>query len=158
MDININIQPIGFVRSKNGVFGLELVPKYIPALTGIDGFSHLQVLWWGHLFASSEQREILVGDKPYTKGPEKLGVFATRSPVRPNPVLSTNLYVQNIDYKKGIIFTPCIDAEDGTPVIDIKPYNKSERVRECSVPDWCTHWPEWDEDTSAFDWEKEFNL
>jgi tRNA-Thr(GGU) m(6)t(6)A37 methyltransferase TsaA len=158
MNIKIDINPIGFVRSKNGALCLELKREYIPALTGIKGFSHLQVLWWGHLYADSEHRDILVGDKPYKKGPEKMGIFATRSPVRPNPILCTNIYVQNIDFEKGMIFMPYIDAEDGTPVLDIKPYNKSERVRECSVPDWCSHWPEWDEDASVFKWEEEFNF
>ncbi|MEJ2544902.1 MAG: TrmO family methyltransferase, partial [Calditrichaceae bacterium] len=114
--------------------------------------------WWGHLYATPESRAVLVGEKPYKNGPDKIGIFATRSPVRPNPVLISNIYVQKIDYEKGVIETPYIDAEDGTPVIDIKPYHKSERVKDCTVPDWCKHWPEWDEDTATFDWEKEFNF
>jgi tRNA (Thr-GGU) A37 N-methylase len=158
MDIKIDINPIGFVRTKNEVFCIELAEKYIPALTNINGFSHLQITWWGHLYADTEQRDILIGEKPYKKGPDQIGIFATRSPVRPNPVLITNIFVQKIDFEKGIIYTPFIDAEDGTAVIDIKPYNKSERVRDCSVPDWCKHWPEWDEDAATFDWEKEFNF
>ncbi len=158
MDTKIDINPIGFIRSKRGTFSIELASKYNPALTNISGFSHLQILWWGHLFDNTEQRDILIGNKPYKKGPEKIGIFATRSPMRPNPVLITNISVQSIDYEKGIIYTPYIDAEDGTPVIDIKPYNKSERVRECSVPDWCRHWPEWNEDAATFNWENEFNF
>ena len=63
-----------------------------------------------------------------------------------------------MDFEKGIIYTPFIDAEDGTPVIDIKPYNKSERVRDCTVPDWCSHWPEWEEDALTYNWEDEFNF
>ncbi len=158
MEIKIDIHPIGVVRCENGIFRIELEGTYIPALTNINGFSHLQISWWGHLYASPEYRQTLIGEKPYKKGPDKIGIFATRSPVRPNPVLLTTIYVQNIDYAKGIIYTPYIDAEDGTPVIDIKPYNKSERVRDCSVPDWCKHWPEWDEDAATFNWENEFNF
>lgn len=156
--MSISISPIGFVRCENGRFCIELKKKYIPALTNIDGFSHLQVVWWGHLYATDEQRSILVADKPYKTGPEKVGIFATRSPVRPNPVLITTIRVQEIDVINGVIYTPYIDAENETPVIDIKPYHKSERLRECSVPDWCKHWPEWDEDAATFDWEKEFNF
>lgn len=158
MDIKININPIGIIRAEKGTFRIELKNKYIPALTNIDGFSHLQVTWWGHLYANTEHRDILIADKPYKKGPDKLGIFATRSPIRPNPVLISHIYVQRIDFGKGIIYTPYIDAEDGTPVIDIKPYHKSERVQECTVPDWCQHWPEWDEEAATFDWEDEFNF
>jgi tRNA (Thr-GGU) A37 N-methylase len=135
-----------------------LINKYIPALTNLNGFSHLQIVWWGHLFDHPAQRAVLVSDKPYQTGPDKIGIFATRSPIRPNPVLITNVSVQRIDFEKGLIETPYIDAEDGSPVIDIKPYHQSERVRECSVPDWCRHWPEWDEDAATFDWENEFNF
>ena len=156
--MEIKINPIGFVRAKNGTFSIELEQKYIPALKNLDGFSHLQILWWGHLFADTEHREILTADKPYKKGPDKIGIFATRSQMRPNPVLITNIYVHKIDYENGILYTPFIDAEDGTPIIDIKPYHKSERVKQCSVPDWCGHWPEWDEDSAEFDWQNEFNF
>lgn len=157
MEFKIDIKPIGFIRSQNGIFRIELKKEFIPALTNIDGFSHLQVTWWGHLYATPENRAMLVGEKPYKTGPDKLGIFATRSPVRPNPVLITNIFIQKIDYEKGIIHTPYIDAEDETPVIDIKPYHQSERVKNCSVPDWCNHWPEWDEETAMFDWETELN-
>jgi tRNA (adenine37-N6)-methyltransferase len=158
METKIDIKPIGFIRSKSGTFHIELNNEFKPALINLDGFSHLQVIWWGHLYATPESRAVLVGEKPYKNGPDKIGIFATRSPVRPNPVLISNIYVQKIDYEKGVIETPYIDAEDGTPVIDIKPYHKSERVKDCTVPDWCKHWPEWDEDTATFDWEKEFNF
>jgi len=158
METKIDIKPIGFVRSKNGTFQIELNNEFKPALTNLDGFSHLQVTWWGHLYATPESRAVLVGEKPYKNGPDKIGIFATRSPVRPNPVLISNIYVQKIDYEKGIIETPYIDAEDETPIIDIKPYHKSERVKDCTVPDWCKHWPEWDEDEVEFDWTAEFNF
>ncbi len=158
MDNQFSINPIGFIRTENHLYRIELLAKYLPALTNINGFSHLQIVWWGHLFDNSAQREMLIGEKPYQTGPDKIGIFATRSPMRPNPVLITNIAVQTIDFKKGIIYTPYIDAEDGTPVIDIKPYHKSERVRACSVPAWCQHWPEWDEEAATFDWEKEFNF
>ena len=157
MEIKIDIIPIGFVRSKNGSFQIELNKEFIPALTNLDGFSHLQLTWWGHLYAKPENRMLLSGEKPYKTGPDKIGIFATRSPVRPNPVLITNIFVKKIDYEKGIIYTPHIDAEDGTPVIDIKPYHKSERVKNWTVPVWCEHWPEWDEEAAEFDWESEFN-
>jgi len=158
MENKIHITPIGLVKAVNNTFSIELDKKFVPALINIAGFSHLQIIWWGHLYDNAQQRSYLVSDKPYKKGPDKIGIFATRSPVRPNPVLISNIYVQQIDYEKGIIYTPYIDAENNTPVLDIKPYHFSERVRDCSVPEWCKHWPQWDEDTETFDWQNEFNF
>jgi tRNA (adenine37-N6)-methyltransferase len=158
MNQAITINPIGVVHTSQERFSINLSGKYIPALTGLQGFSHIQILWWGHMFATAEYRETFTGEKPYTKGPDIMGIFATRSPMRPNPVLITNVFVQEIDFKKGIIYTPYIDAEDGTPVLDIKPYHPSDRVREVSVPEWCSHWPKWDEDSAEFDWQAEFNF
>jgi tRNA (Thr-GGU) A37 N-methylase len=58
----------------------------------------------------------------------------------------------------GEIAVPYIDTENGTPVVDIKPYHPSEdRIREAQVPAWCDHWPKWYEDSGSFDWEAEFN-
>jgi len=158
MENTIQIKPIGLVSTANNQFSIILEKKFLPALTNINGFSHLQVVWWGHLYDSPQARAHLVAEKPYKKGPDAIGVFATRSPVRPNPILITTIAVQRIDFEKGIIYTPYIDAEEGTPVLDIKPYHLSERVRECSVPEWCSHWPEWDEDTATFNWQNEFNF
>jgi tRNA (Thr-GGU) A37 N-methylase len=103
-------------------------------------------------------RSALVSKKPYKKGPETIGVFATRSPVRPNPVLITTITVLHIDHEKGIIHIPWMDAENGTPILDIKPYHLSERVHECKVPQWCNHWPKWDEESATFNWQNEFNF
>jgi tRNA (Thr-GGU) A37 N-methylase len=51
------------------------------------------------------------------------------------------------------------DAEDGTPVLDIKPYHPSEdRVRDVRMPDWCAHWPEYWEESGDFDWSGEFSF
>ena len=67
-------------------------------------------------------------------------------------------FVEKIDAENGIIHTPFIDAEDGTPVLDIKPYFPMERIRQCQVPEWFAHWPEWAEDAIHFDWKKEINF
>lgn len=158
MNMNYEVKPIGKVFASNGKYSIQLEKEFIPGLSGIDGFSHLQITWWGSLVDQPELRSALISKKPYKKGPEKIGVFATRSPVRPNPVLITNISVLHIDYEKGIIHTPWMDAENGTPVLDIKPYHLSERVKDCVVPQWCNHWPKWDEETATFDWQNEFNF
>jgi tRNA (adenine37-N6)-methyltransferase len=158
MENKYQIKPIGVVQSTNHGFSIQLDKEYLPALTNIEGFSHLQIVWWGNLYDSPEQRAYLTSDKPYKKGPDKIGTFATRSPVRPNPILLTNVAVQRIDYENGIIYTSYIDAEHGTPVLDIKPYHLSERIKDCKVPQWCQHWPKWYEDSATFKWQNEFNF
>jgi tRNA-Thr(GGU) m(6)t(6)A37 methyltransferase TsaA len=158
MEKEIQLSSVGTVINENGMFVIELKPEYRQALTNIDGFSHLQIVWWGDLSDNPEQRVRTTVEKPYTKGPDVLGLFATRSEYRPNPVLITNIEVAQIDYERGRISTYYIDAEPGTPVIDIKPYHKSERIRDCKVPAWCDHWPQWYEDSGDFNWQDEFNF
>jgi len=157
-ETKIQINPIGIVKSGKRIFSIEIFEQYRPALIAMEGFTHLQIIWWGHLFDTPHDRKRLIEEKPYKKGPGKVGIFATHSPVRPNPVLLTTIYVQQIDIVKGIIHTPYIDAENGSPVLDIKPYHLSERVRECAVPGWCSHWPKWYEDAAYFNWRDEFNF
>ncbi len=58
---------------------------------------------------------------------------------------------------KGGIYVAYIDAEEGTPIIDIKPYHPAtDRIRDVQVPEWCDHWPKWYEDSAEFDWQAEF--
>ena len=65
-----------------------------------------------------------------------MGTFATRSPERPNPIALTPAYVTYIDHENGIIGLAYIDANDGTPVVDIKPYTPSlDRVESPEVPE-----------------------
>lgn len=149
------VKPIGYVRAGEEGFRLELTPEYRCALEGLDGFGHVLVLWWCHLY--DEYREVLEVPQPYTRGPEVMGIFATRAPVRPNPIAVTVAEVQRVDQAQGIIYLPYMDAEDGTPILDIKPYHPSDdRVRDIARPAWCAHWPAWFEDSASFDWDAEF--
>lgn len=158
MESNYQIKPIGVIHVKNDEYSIQVDKPFVPALTNIEGFSHLQIVWWGNLYDTPEYRGILNINKPYKRGPENIGVFATRSPLRPNPILITTVAVLSIDHENGIINTPYIDAEDGTPILDIKPYHLMERIKECKVPQWCQHWPLWYEDSAVFNWQDEFNF
>lgn len=81
---NYQVNSIGkFHHREDGIF-IELEEKYIPALKALDGFSHLSVIWWFSDFDTDEARNILETPKPYKAAPEVMGIFATRSPVRPN--------------------------------------------------------------------------
>ena len=153
------VNPVGKISTNQKGTFIEIEPEYIPALRALDGFSHLNVLWWFSGFDTKEARETLETPQPYKKAPDVMGIFATRSPVRPNPIALTAVQVIGVDYEKGVIRIAYIDADNGTPVLDIKPYTPSlDRVENPSVPGWCAHWPKSLEESGSFHWENEFNF
>jgi tRNA-Thr(GGU) m(6)t(6)A37 methyltransferase TsaA len=122
-------RPIGFVRSAydetsqvpkglgarhdaEGV--LEILTEYEAGLADIDGFSHLFVVW---VFDRADGYE-LVGTPPSDDRPH--GVFATRSPKRPNPIGLT--VVELLGREGPRLRVRGVDMLDGTPILDIKPY------------------------------------
>ncbi len=153
------VNSIGTIcSSKEGTF-IRLDPEFVPALKALDGFSHINVLWWFSDFDKEEFRSVLETEQPYKNAPQKMGIFATRSPIRPNPIALTAVEVIDIDYQKGAIQIAYIDANNNTPVLDLKPYTPSlDKVKNCSVPSWCSHWPESLEESANFAWEDEFNF
>jgi len=124
--------PIGFVHTPFAETGaipkgcgakheadgtIEVLPEFEPGLADIEGFSHLYVLW---LFDRVKGMSLLAhppsDDRPH-------GVFATRSPERPNPI---GLTVVELDRREGrMLHVRGVDMLDGTPVLDIKPYLSS---------------------------------
>ena len=156
---NFQVNSIGKISvNERGMF-IELEPKYIPALQALDGFSHLNIIWWFSDFDNKEARNTLETQQPYKKAPAVMGIFATRSPIRPNPIALSVIEIIRIDYEKGIIQIAYIDANDGTLVLDIKPYTPSlDRVEAPGVPEWCSHWPQNLEESGSFNWEDEFNF
>ena len=152
----MTVNPVGVVRAGEDGFRLELDPTYASALEGLEDFSHVQVLWWFSGCDTEADRSILAEDSPYRMGPQRLGTFATRSPRRPNPLALTVAQVLWIDPESAVVGIAYTDAQDGTPILDIKPYTPSlDRVESPRVPAWCAHWPKSLEASAAFDWEKE---
>lgn len=96
---------------------LEILPEFEPGLTDIEGFSHLFVLW---TFDRSTGFDLL-GMPPSDNRPH--GVFATRSPRRPNPIGLTVVELLRRDGPS--LHVRGIDMLDGTPILDIKPYLSS---------------------------------
>ena len=106
---------LGVEHHAEGV--LELLPRYEAGLTDIEGFSHLYVLW---VFDRASGYD-LIGTPPIDNLPH--GVFATRSPRRPNPI---GLTVVTLLRRDGCnLHVRGVDMLDGTPVLDIKPYLSS---------------------------------
>jgi tRNA (adenine37-N6)-methyltransferase len=123
------LRPIGFVRSpfketkevprglgaKHEAEGaLEILPEFEPGLADIEGFSHLFVLWE----FDRAQGFDLVSTPPSDDRPH--GVFAMRSPRRPNPIGLT--VVELLQREGRTLHVRGVDMLDGTPILDIKPY------------------------------------
>lgn len=124
------VKPIGFIRSEHKkaedtpiqpVYAeeckgrVEILPEYEEGLTDIEGFSHIILLYWLHKAGAAK---MLV--KPFLVD-EQHGVFATRSPCRPNPI---GLSIVRLIKRDGpILNIEGVDVLDGTPVLDIKPYS-----------------------------------
>ena len=146
----------GRASADTGEATVTLDAPYRDGLKGLSAFSHVNVLFWCHQMDNPEYRGYTVFPKVYRTGPDEIGVFATRSPVRPNPVALTACKVRSIDEERGTLTVTGLDAEDGSPVIDVKPYLPSEdRVRDAGVPEWCGHWPSCVEESAEFDWSNE---
>ena len=157
--MSFTVHPIGTIHTGENGYTIELEPKYNPALTGLEEFGYVQVLWWFDGCDNPGSRGKLTEPKPYVHGPEVLGTFATRSPERPNPIAVTTAAVTFLDKDRGIVGLAWIDALDKTPVLDIKPYTPSaDRVERPTVPGWCAHWPKSVEESGSFDWAAEFNF
>jgi tRNA-Thr(GGU) m(6)t(6)A37 methyltransferase TsaA len=95
---------------------IDIDPPYRPGLAGLAGTSHLVVLTW----LNFAPRNLIV-QKP-RHAAEAKGVFALRSPARPNPVGLHITRLVGVDERTGTLTLEASDALDGTPVIDIKPY------------------------------------
>jgi tRNA-Thr(GGU) m(6)t(6)A37 methyltransferase TsaA len=123
------MNPIGHVRSqftdssqipkgcgaKHEAEGiLDIIPEFAQGLTDIEGFSHLYVIW---LFHNVEGFDLLASPPSDTR---PHGVFATRSPRRPNPIGLT--VVKLLGREGTLLRVRGIDMIDGTPILDLKPY------------------------------------
>jgi tRNA-Thr(GGU) m(6)t(6)A37 methyltransferase TsaA len=123
------MKPIGFVRSSyldtkaiprglgarhDAEGALEILEELVPGLQDIEGFSHLFVIW---VFDRAGAFE-LIGKNPTDQ--KSHGVFATRSPRRPNPIGLT--VVEMLGREGNLLKVRGLDMLDGTPILDIKPY------------------------------------
>lgn len=141
------IKAIGIVHAEESTqsFWLEIFEPYRAALTELAHFSHLHIFWWGDRLDTPTDRKTLVSQElPDFYGEEAppMGVFANRSEYRPNPILLTTCAILHIDEKHGKIILPWIDAMDGTPIIDLKPYLRmTDFIESSTYPSYLQHWP-----------------
>jgi tRNA-Thr(GGU) m(6)t(6)A37 methyltransferase TsaA len=138
----IILKPIGFVRTeavgdevkdKTRISQIVLHSELAEALDGIEDFSHLFVLFWLHEI-SDEQRKTLKVHPRGRRDLPLLGVFATRTMLRPNPVGLTLVELVNVE--GNVLTVRGLDAFDGTPVLDIKPFDSWDTTKAVKVPEW----------------------
>lgn len=138
----IYLEPVGFVkteavgkevRDKNVVSRIVFREEYIEALEGVEEFSHLFVLFWLHRILDEDKRIMKVRPRGRSDMP-LLGIFATRTPHRPNPIGLTRAKLLKVE--DNVITVQGLDAFDGTPVLDIKPFDSWDTTEDFRVPEW----------------------
>jgi tRNA-Thr(GGU) m(6)t(6)A37 methyltransferase TsaA len=136
----IEMRPIGFVsrtsqqendRDRSLVAKVVLDEALAPALDGIEDWSHIYVIFWLDRVVHKEE-PVLHHSK------NGLGIFAARSPIHPNPIGLT--LVELVKREENVLWVRGLDAYDGTPVLDVKPYPDWEQdlivVTNFRVPEW----------------------
>jgi tRNA-Thr(GGU) m(6)t(6)A37 methyltransferase TsaA len=129
------VRPVGRVHKRDSSTTIEIAPGYHDALLGLEDFSHVWVIWWFDRNDNPQKRSVLrVHPRGNPKNP-LTGVFATRSPARPNLIAMTLCRISSIE--GSTIRVEDIDAFDNTPVLDLKPHiPKSDGVQRALVPAW----------------------
>jgi tRNA-Thr(GGU) m(6)t(6)A37 methyltransferase TsaA len=141
--MTICLEPIGLLKNsfeggipdgwETELAEIVLDPKWLPALEGVEDFSHLIVLFWLHLIP---RQGIELKTKPQGRqNLPRVGIFATRSPYRPNPIGVQ--VVELVSRKDNVLTVRGIDAYNGSPILDIKPYlQRGDRIAKTRIPDW----------------------
>ena len=130
------LYPVGEVKRQHGSIKLRIFDRFRDALKGLDGFSHVFVLYWFDRNDTPEKRNILQVHPRGNKKNPLTGIFACRAPVRPNLIALSLCKVLSI--RNEIITVDKIDAFDGSPILDLKPYIPSidGEPKGVRVPDW----------------------
>jgi tRNA-Thr(GGU) m(6)t(6)A37 methyltransferase TsaA len=119
-------------RDRSLVSRVVLNQEFAPALDGIEGWSHIYVIFWLDRVVHREEPVL----RHSSSG---LGILAARSPIHPNPIGLT--LVELVRREANVLWVRGLDAYDGTPILDIKPYPDWERGRLIVVTDFRV--PEW---------------
>ena len=140
----MNIEPIGVVRSPvtegvdedwGGVVSeIHIKPEYSPGLRGLDAFSHVNVIFLMHRSRFDPATDLMRRPRGRDDMPQ-VGIFAQRAKHRPNPIGLTA--VRLLSVLDNVLTVQGLDAIDGSPVLDIKPYFPVfDRVEDAATPEW----------------------
>ena len=140
----IRLSPIGHVRSavtaqRDDSWGavtarIELLPELAPGLQGLEEFSHAIVLTYLHEATYDPERHLQRRPRGLAHLPQ-IGIFAQRAKDRPNPIGVTAVRILGVE--EGALLVRGLDAIDGTPILDIKPYvPEFDQVADPAGPAW----------------------
>jgi tRNA (adenine37-N6)-methyltransferase len=133
--LEFRMNPIGHIEKTDERTLIVLDKKYESGLLGLDGFSHAYVLWWFDRNDTPDGRSVLQVHPRGNKKNPLTGVFATRSPRRPNLIALTLCKIVSVD--GNVVEIERTDAFPGTPILDIKPFIPGyDSIADASLPDW----------------------
>ena len=138
----IVLNPIGFVKTvavgdevkdKSLISQIVVHNELTDGLSGISSYSHLFVLFYLNQITDDKRRTLRVHPRGRMDLP-LIGVFAVRTMLRPNPIGLT--VVELVSAEGNVLTVKGLDAFDGTPVLDVKPYDYWDVVENVKVPSW----------------------
>jgi len=134
-ETSFTVRPIGYVRIADGRTRIVLDKKYEAGLLGLGEFSHVYVFWWFNKNDTPERRATLQVHPKGNKENPLTGVFATRSPARPNLIAMTLCKIVSV--KDNVVEVEKIDAFSDTPVLDMKPFLPGyDSASDVKLPAW----------------------
>ena len=133
---SFSIYQVGEVKIDQDSCYIKIFEAHMLGLRHIEKFSHILVLWWISMRDTPKDRATLLVTPPRLSKPVETGVFSSRSPSRPNPIGLTKVKLLKVENNK--LFVDRIDALDGTPVLDLKPYlpGDSLLMSDIILPEW----------------------
>ena len=126
---------IGIVEDAGELSKVKIFPEFCAGLQHLNNFSHVIILYWFHLRDDEKERSVLKVVPRRHPGAPQVGVFASRSPSRPNPI---GLCVTElVKMEECTLTVKGLDALQDSPIIDIKPYlPRADSIPKARVPDW----------------------
>jgi len=135
------VEFIGVVGKSGKTSIVKVFPKFCAGLQDLDKYSHAIILYWFHLRDNRGERRVLKVTPKRHPGAPQVGVFASRSPSRPNPIGMCVAKIVRV--KNCTLSVEGLDAVEGTPVVDIKPYlPRSDSFPHARAPSWTLRGPE----------------
>jgi len=131
---------IGVVESSGELSRVRIFPEFCAGLQKLNTFSHIIILYWIHLRDREDERRVLRVVSKRHPGAPQVGVFASRSPSRPNPIGLCVVELAKVE--DCTLIVKGLDAFDESPIIDIKPYiSRADSVPDARAPEWTLQGP-----------------
>ena len=131
---------IGVVKKSGKVSELDVYPEFCDGLYRLEEFSHIIILYWLHLRDHETDRSTLKVIPRRHPGAPEVGVFASRSPSRPNPIGLSVVELVRINGCRMLV--KGLDAIEGSPIIDVKPYiPRADSIPKACAPSWTLSGP-----------------